>query len=362
MKKILITLLAISIGSNPALACTAVNIQAKDGSTITGRTMEWAFEMDWQLSYYPAGTQLTLSAPSNLKLPLIKTVSKYAVFGVISGSTYNSMVEGQNSAGLALSGNFLPGFTKYQTLNSQDKKYLSIIEFGKFVLSTFANITEVEKELPKYKVWAEKLPNLPVEPDIHFLISDKRGATLVIEFINGEMKLFNKTTGILTNAPTYDWHLTNIRNYLNLSNNQIKNINNSNLGLNVSALGQGNGAIGLPGDYTPPSRFIKANFLKNFANQPANSAEAVQLTGHILNNFDIAKGVIKDNKNQLSEYTQWVAIKNITKNTFYFADYSNRLNYVKIDLNKIFTLKNEFSVSINQINYPKNDISNSFIK
>lgn len=121
MKKLILTLALSSFLSN-SFACTAVDVQAKDGSMVAGRTMEWAFDMNWQLLYYPKGTSFELSAPAKSGHAPIKLTSKYAIFGVGTALENNAMLEGQNSAGLGLSGNFLPGFTQYQTVSKADKK------------------------------------------------------------------------------------------------------------------------------------------------------------------------------------------------------------------------------------------------
>ena len=100
-----------------ALACTAVDIIAGDKSVIAGRTMEWAFEMQWKLVSLPKGTPVTLDAPPSLHLPAKTAPTRYAVVGIAPGVIPgNTILEGQNAAGLGMSGNFLPGFTQYQTV------------------------------------------------------------------------------------------------------------------------------------------------------------------------------------------------------------------------------------------------------
>ena len=88
------------------------------------------------------------------------------------------------------------------------------------------------------------------------MVTDTQGKSIVIEFIEGEMKIFENPLGIITNAPTFDWHMTNLRNYVNLSAVTIPNKKIEDL--DFAALGAGSGMIGLPGDFTPPSRFVRA--------------------------------------------------------------------------------------------------------
>ena len=92
--------------------------------------------------------------------------------------------------------------------------------------------------------------------DAHFIVTDATGQSIVIEFTDGKVKIYNNPLGVLTNAPNFDWHMTNLRNYVNLSQDSIpdKKIEK----LDFKPLGAGSGMIGLPGDMTPPSRFIRA--------------------------------------------------------------------------------------------------------
>lgn len=364
MKKLLAVLLTSALVQN-AIACTAINIKSQDGSVIAGRTMEWAFDnMEWTLLFYPKGSGYTLSAPANTKLPTIKMTSKYAVLGVGSEIAKDALVEGQNSAGLSASGNFLPGFSKFQQVTAKDKNYVAVTEFIRFVLSNYATVQQAQNELPKYKVWLPTLANSPEQATMHFLITDKSGANIVIEFINGEMKIYDKTANVMTNSPTYDWHMTNIRNYINISNLAVPQRQTNTLG-DITNVSQGGGGIGLPGDYMSPSRFVKTSFLVYYSDKTKNASEAVSLTTHILDTVDIPKGVVssKGPDGQIgSDYTQWVSIKDLTNNKLYFSDYEHRNNYVAIDLNALDAQSKAFTLPIEQIKYPSNDITATLAK
>lgn len=360
MKKLISLIMAAGI-INSANACTAINIKATDGSVVAGRTMEWTFPMDWEILYSPAGSKFTLSAPTNSNLPNKTIISKYDILGVDSGLANNAILEGQNSEGLGLSGNFIPGYTEYSIISKNDKNYLSVIDFGRFVLSNYKSVDEVQKDITKYKVFGEKLPNVPVAPTVHFMITDRTGKSIVIEFINGQMKIFDKSIGVMTNSPNYDWHLTNIRNYVNLSNNGNISIQNPILG-DVTGFSQGSSALGLPGDYTSSSRFVKAAFLAHYSSKTKNANEAANLVDHILNTVDIPVGVIasQENGQMFHDYTQWVAIKDLANNQLNFADYSHRANFIKIDMNTLKGSK-EIIIPITQLKYPNTDITNSLI-
>lgn len=356
----LILLSVMSIQS--AIACTDVNVQATNGDVVAGRTMEWAFPMQWNILYYPKGAKIQLYGPSGSNMPTTDVVSKYDVIGVGSGVANNTLLEGQNSGGLGLSGNFLPGYTKYSTVDKKDKYYISILQFGRYILSNYKTVDEVKQNITKYKVFGETVPNLPVEPTVHYLVTDRSGNSIVIEFINGQMKVYDKTLGVMTNAPTYDWHLINTRNYVSLSNDRDTVVKTEMFG-DVTGYSQGNASFGLPGDYTSSSRFVKVAFLNHYATKAKNATDAVNLTDHILNTVDIPFGVVasKQNGKVTTDYTQWIAIKDLQNNQLYFADYANRSNLVIIDMNKLASNK-EVVLPINKIVYPRNDITNQLVK
>lgn len=350
---------------NAPLACTAVEVVAADGTVIAGRTMEWAFDMQWSLVSRPKGSSLTMTATPALKLPPVTVTSKYAVVGVkpaiIPGDT---LLEGQNSAGLGMSGNFLPGFTEYQTVTPQDKSYVSILGFGAWALGQFATVDELRKALPGIKVWADDtLQSGPTPPTVHFVFTDRSGASMVLEFVKGEQRIYDGVAQVLTNAPTYDWHVTNLRNYLNLSTVGTAAIRSGET--DVTALGQGGGMVGIPGDYTPPSRFVRAAFLRHYATKPKNADEAIQLAVHIVNNVDIPIGIAQstDGKTIVSDYTQWVAIKDLTNNRLMIADYNHRTTYLTLDLNQIFAQDKPMTALITALPYPKDvDGTKSLLK
>lgn len=362
-KKLLVTLLAATT-IHSALACTAINIKAADNTVIAGRTMEWSYNnMEWTMLFYPKGTTYYITAPEDTKLPKVKLSSKYAVLGVGSQLASDALVEGQNTSGLGMSGNFLPGFSKYQQVTKNDKHYVSAVEFIRFVLSNYATVAEAKAELPKYKVWLPSLANSPEQATMHFIITDKTDANIVVEFVNGQMKIYDKTPGVLTNAPTYDWHLTNIRNYVNLTNEAVKQ--RSSVTGDITNVSQGGGGVGLPGDYMSQSRFVKATYLTYYADKPKTADEAVNLTTHILDTVDIPQGIVAsvapDGKTY-SDYTQWVAIKDLTNNIWYFNDYDHRGSFVKIDINKLAAQSKSISIPLEQIQYPTNDVTASMIK
>lgn len=95
-------------------------------------------------------------------------------------------------------------------------------------------------------------PSLPVSPSCR---KGPKGNSLVIEHVEGELKVYDNLIGVMTNSPTFDWHLTNLRNYVSLSPNNPRPVTVE--GVKGTGFGQGGGMLGLPGDYSPPSRFVR---------------------------------------------------------------------------------------------------------
>ena len=102
---------------------------------------------------------------------------------------------------------------------------------------------------------------------VHFFIQDKSGKSIAIEPVDGTLKLTDAPLGVMTNAPTYDWHMTNLNNYINLS---VKDIDPRSSAATLTALGSGAGLQGLPGDFTPPSRFVRAAMFSQAATPNAD--------------------------------------------------------------------------------------------
>ena len=264
------------------------------------------------------------------------------------------MLDGQNSAGLGFSANFLPGFTRYQTVTPEDANFVSIPYFPILGAREPRHGRRLRAALPGIKVWTDpSLPTGPTPPTIHFVFVDRSGAGLIVEYVDGELRMHENAAHVLTNAPTYDWHLTNLRNYLDLTAMGVESIRVGSV--NVTALGQGGGTIGLPGDSTPPSRFVRAAFLRHYMTRPATADQAIQAVGHVLNTVDLPLGTSQSREDGkvVTDFTQWVGIKDLTHNRLHIADYDHRLTFVTIDLDALFALDAPSSVPVANLPYPK---------
>jgi choloylglycine hydrolase len=158
---------------------------------------------------------------------------------------------------------------------------------------------------------------------LHYRIADKSGRSVVIEYLEGELHVIENPLGTITNSPNFTWHLTNLTNYLNLSPYGWPAIELESLSLKPSSLGSG--LNGMPGDFTSPSRFIRAVAFQEMHAPSATADDGIKTAFHILNQFDIPKGasVQKAGGVDYPDITQVTAASDLTNLRFFFRTYEN---------------------------------------
>jgi choloylglycine hydrolase len=144
--------------------------------------------------------------------------------------------------------------------------------------------------------------------------------------------------GVLTNSPPFEWHMTNLRNYISLSPRDVPSVKID--GLTLQRLGQGSGMLGLPGDFTPVSRFVRATVFSTTAIPSRNAEEGVKQVFHILNQFDIPIGVARNVEKDgtvTSDYTQATMARDPQALRYYYRTYDDQtirmVDLKKFDLN-----------------------------
>jgi choloylglycine hydrolase len=330
--RIIVSAIAISCLAliSSAQACTDFQIKAKDGSVVIGRSMEFAMGMDSEVVVFPSGMKMISETPDGKKG--ISWTSKYGFLGVNALGEKMAVLDGMNEAGLSIG--FL-WFTESQYSKDQTGAWLAVTDLGHWMLGNFSTVSEVKKEIGKIKVVGAYVPQMKMVPGFHAAVHDVKGNNIVIEFIGGETKVYDNPVGVMTNKPTFDWQLTNLRNYVNLDANdkgsyQVR-------GVKFNAAGSGSGWLGMPGDWTPPTRFVRTALMVNSADPVKDAAGAVNLAEHILNANDIPLGVVKAGKKVMKEmvdYTQWIVVKDLTNKVLYFRSYQD-LALKKVDMKKL---------------------------
>lgn len=320
--RFLIGMLGVLFSLSTSYACTDFRLKADDGSILISRTMEFAQPFKSNLRTSNRGRVFTETAPDGK--PGMSWKAQYG-YVFLDGLNTDFAIDGMNEKGLSIEALYLPGETQYQTVPAgHNNQALAYLHFGDWILSRFQNVDEVRTALPNVFVYEQPLASQDnIVLPAHFAIHDAAGKSLVVEFVGGKMNVFNNDMGVMTNSPTFDWQLTNLRNYINLSPVTPNPVVFGNLVF--AATGQGAGMLGLPGDVSPPSRFVKIALMKSSIVPPTNALDALNVAQHIINNVDIPAGFVRaqQNGNMLNETTQWTIFKDLTNKIFYYKTYED---------------------------------------
>jgi len=311
-------------------ACTSFVLTSADGSSIYGRTMEFGVETKSGVSLIPAGFKY--EASTGVSSPMVWT-AKHNVIAMNAFEDEALVADGMNQAGLAGGILYFPGFAEYaETSSGSNTSEIAPGDFLYWALSNFETVDEVRHaiEAGDVSVVGVKLEALGAIPPFHYTLHDKSGGSIVVEPVGGELKVYENATSIMTNSPGFEWHMANLRNYVNLS--PVNKDNTEALEVAIESFGQGSGWLGLPGDPTPPSRFIRAMSFVSSVDAGETARDALNATQHILNNFDIPYGWVQPGSAQQSsgetanDYTQWSVMADLT-NGSYFVRSHDALTY-----------------------------------
>lgn len=315
-----------------AVACSDFQIEAIDGSIVIGHVMDFHLETNAAVTVYQRGERLSSSSPGGKKG--YEWTSKYGFVGINAFGNKRYVGSGLNETGLAAGFLWLQE-TGYQTVkDSEATQALTIFDMCSWLLGSFASTAEVKEGIKGVRVWGEVAPEINMVPPLHVAVHDALGNNLVIEFIEGQVKLHDNPIGVLTNSPPFDWHIMNLRSYINLTNMEVKPMDIA--GVTIKSTGYGSGLIGIPGSWSSPSRFVRIVLFTHFATPTKDALEGVTLAVHILNTVDTPRGPIREKEGEsfVDNYTQWASIQDLTNKVLYFRDYRN-MGLRAIDLKKI---------------------------
>lgn len=335
LKVSVFAVLVCSAAAGSSSACSVFRVTAKDNSVISARSMEFGYDVKYGLVAMPRGKEFVSPAPDEKKG--LKWKNKYGFVGVSVFGDESTIVDGMNEAGLAASGLWYEADTRWPSVVSKDSaKALSHVMLISWSLGNFSSVAEVKAALSKVKVYGLYMPQMKMAPPLHFALHDATGASIVVEADNGEVHVYDNPLGLLTNAPSFPWMVTNLRTYVGLRNTMAAPVRAE--GVPLPPTGHGNGMIGLPGDLTPPSRFVRIATTLFFATPAPDSVGALHLALHVLNSVDIVLGmaVDKNASGQVvsSESTQWVTLRDLTNRVLYLRTYEGS-NLKMVDLKKL---------------------------
>ena len=329
---IFITLILAGIFSG--FACTGISLFAKDGGYVQARTIEWGDSyLPSEYVIIPRNLEQISYTPTGING--LKFQSKYGVVG-LAIIQKEFIAEGLNEVGLSAGLFYFPHYGKYPEYDpQQNNQTLSDLQFVSWILSRFSPIDEVIEATKQIRITSLDQQGSTV----HWRIGEASGRQVVLEFINGIPHFYENKIGVLTNAPDFPWHITNLNNYVNLfpGNTPTQKIGD----ITIFPFGAGSGFLGIPGDVTPPSRFVRIAVYKATAPQLKTSEETIFQSFHILNNFDIPIGVEHPigKAPNIPSATQWTSAIDLTqKKLYYKTSYNNNIrciNLNNIDFEKI---------------------------
>ncbi len=334
-KSFLIGCVALCGSAVSSVACTGISLTAKDGSYIQARTIEGAaLKLVSEYVIIPRGYRMQSYTP-NAKNGLEFT-AKYGVVGLCVVQK-EFIAEGMNEAGLSTGLFFFPNYGSYLPYNPAEAAHsVGDLQLNAWMLSQFATVDEVIAAIDSGAV---RVVGLDAESVVHYRIGDKSGRQVVLEFVDGKPHIYENTVGVLANAPGFPWHLANLNNYVNLVSGSAPD---RMLGeQSLTPFGGNSGMLGLPGDATPPSRFVRAAFYRNTAPQRSDGFSTVMQCFHLLNNFDIPIGIEhkKGEGPDIPSATQWTSAIDLTNGKVYYKTaYNNTIRCIdmhSIDFSKV---------------------------
>lgn len=295
--------------------CTALTLTSKDGFHFFGRNMDIDYHFDQSVMFVPRNFEWinNVSGESNQ--------TKYALLGM--GTLVDNhplLADGMNERGLACAGLNFVGFAHYEDNSILGKVNLAPYNLMLWILSNFESVSEVKSALKEVSLVNKAFTSsLPV-PTLHWMVYDKNDESIVIETTAERFVINDNTVGVLTNQPSFDWHLINLNQYMGLTSTQPETVTWHKQQL--EPLGNGLGLKGLPGDFYPASRFVRAAFLKSHSVFLDTKDSTISELFHILNNVAPVGGsvITTEGKNFISLYSSCMCLES---GVYYYTTYHN---------------------------------------
>ncbi|WP_337664979.1 choloylglycine hydrolase [Suilimivivens sp.] len=291
--------------------CTAATYRTKD--FYFGRTL------DYEFSY---GEEITVT-PRNYPFSFRYLPEKrehYAIIGMAHvEEDYPLYYDAVNEKGLGMAGLNFVGNAVYGEVR-EGKENVAVFELIPYILSQCENTEEARELLGKIQItdtrFKEQLPN----GRLHWIIADEKEA-ITVESVTEGLKIYENAPGVLTNNPPFPMQMFQLNNYMQLSSRQPENLFSDQLSLETYSRGMG--ALGLPGDLSSASRFVRVAFTKLHARSGEGEADSVGQFFHILGSVEQTRGCC-ELENGKYEITIYTSCCNATKGIYYYTTYTNR--------------------------------------
>lgn len=290
--------------------CTAISFTTKDH--YFGRNLDLEYSYIETVTITPRNYPLLFRKKESLN-------THYAMIGIAYvHNGYPLYYDATNEMGLSMAALNFPGNADYKPEISE-KDNITPFEFIPWILGQCSTVKDAKVLLDKINLLEEHYNNkLPLSP-LHWMISD-RESSITVESVKDGLKIYENPVGVLTNNPTFDMQLFHLNNYMNLSPQKPENCFSDKVKL--ERYSNGMGALGMPGDWSSQSRFVKTAFTKLNSVCGTSEEESVSQFFHILGSVEHQRGCV-DMGNNLYEITLYSSCCNTDKGIYYYRTYEN---------------------------------------
>lgn len=291
--------------------CTAATYRTDD--FYMGRTLDYEFSYGEEITVMPRNFPLSFRHGGG-------TDRHYAIIGMAHvADGYPMYYDAVNEKGLGMAGLNFAASARYSE-PEDGKQNVAQFEFIPWVLSQFASLGQARSAIEKINLVGTTYDSRYPAAKMHWIIADKSGA-ITIEPTESGLKIYDNAPGVLTNEPPFDMQLFNLNNYMRLSPKQPENSFSDVLDLGTYSRGMG--GLGLPGDLSSMSRFVRAAFTKLNSLSGSGEAESVGQFFHILGSVEQVRGCceVAQDKYEITIYTSCF---NADKGVYYYTTYNNR--------------------------------------
>lgn len=301
--------------------CTAITYTTKDN--YFGRNLDLDFSYNETVTICPRNYPFSFRHQG-------ENNSHFAMIGMATVvDDYPLFYEAVNEKGLGMAGLNFPDNANYQEV-AEDKVNVASFEFIPWLLSQCESVAEV-KELCKNLNITNEAFSSDFQPSLlHWLVAD-RHESIVLEPLAKGLKVYDNSTGVLTNNPTFDKQLFNLNNYRHLSPKVSENHFAKELELETYSRGMG--GLGLPGDLSSMSRYVKVAFTKLNSVAEETEESSVNQFFHILKSVEQQKGLCYVDESGNYEYTIYSSCINTDKGIYYYTTYDNS-QITAVDMHK----------------------------
>lgn len=289
--------------------CTAITYKTSD--TYFGRTLDLEYSYNETVTVTPRNFRFNFRKAKAIE-------NHYAIIGMTTvANDYPLYYEAANEHGLGMAGLNFPGNAHYSE-EKEGKDNISPFEFIPWILSQCKSVNEARALLEKINLCDINFSvSMPLSP-LHWIIADKENS-ITVESVKDGLKIYENPIGVLTNNPTFDYHMTHLSDFVHLTSEVPEN---RFAGKEISLYSRGMGAKGLPGDLSSTSRFVRAAFTKLNSLSGESENESVSQFFHILGSVEQVRGCVRlpENKNVITVYTSCI---NLHKGIYYYTTYEN---------------------------------------